>query len=233
MALEAANRSVNGELSHRYTIARLHTSSPTAILNEHAVPKSWGNGHPASAIPAFRACAEAIKVGSPRALEYGNTLKLIARLSKGRTKYGYAEVWTDETDVVRVDPFLAERAASLVSPKPTALLSGAKWYRGAVHATFDGVLQYVDTRGALPEIKLTLSLGGQTLDCVCRADHVPIIGAAIEKRVRVTGTAIYDGLSGLPRRVEISHIEPISEAADFTRWKGAFSPFELDDWPED
>lgn len=107
------------------------------------------------------------------------------------------------------------------------------WFSGAAIGTFDGFLHFVDLRGALPEIKLTLSAGGKQIDCVCRDDDVETIRGSLNKRVRITGRAIYDGRSGLPRRVEVISIAPVGEPADFTKWRGSFEPFTAPEWPGD
>ncbi|MCB1470400.1 MAG: hypothetical protein KDK08_25350 [Rhizobiaceae bacterium] len=234
-ALKAADKSVNrGVSAHRYTIARLHTSTPTAIINEQPSPQ-FANSFPmSSGIPAFDECADAISMGSEKALEFGETATFIERLAKGAsTKFGYAEVWTDNDSIIRVDPFLKERARAVTAPQPEIEIPVRPWFSGVVVGTFDGVLQVVDLRGSLPAIKLKLSAGGKEVDCVCRADHVETIGASLNKRVRISGRAIYDGKSGLPRRVEVADIVPVSAGGDFARWKGAFEPFDVPDWHGD
>jgi len=45
----------------------------------------------------------------------------------------------------------------------------------------------------------------------------------------VFGRAIYDGSTGLPRRVEVTKIEAIRQG-DITRWKGSLNSFILEDW---
>lgn len=235
-ALQAADKAANnGALAHRFTIAKLHTSTPTAVLRERAIPRrDPGFVSANSGIGAFTECADAIQLGSPRALEFGKTAGYISDLAKGsRNQFGYAEVWTDNDNIVRIDEFMAERAAAVLSPSSSDAASTKVWFKGAVFGTFDGILQVVDTRGSRPEIKLTLTAGGKQVDCVCRADHIETIGGALNKRVRVSGRAIYDGKGGLPRRVEASSIERVPDPGDFSRWKGAFEPFEVSEWEVD
>lgn len=109
-----------------------------------------------------------------------------------------------------------------------------KWYKGTADGSFDGTVKAADLRGALPQITLVLTAGGAQLECICRADDIETIRSALDRRARVYGRAIYDGTGGLPRRVEVRKIEVASDNRDFTRWRGAFEPFELEpDWVDD
>ncbi|MEX0828179.1 MAG: hypothetical protein WD005_04420, partial [Haliea sp.] len=155
-ALKAADRQANnGNLVHDYKIASLHSSSPTVTLAETPIPKFEGLVPLMSGIPSFEDCADAIVAGDrDRALRYGNCAKYIGALAGGAEKtYGYAEVWTSETHITRVDTFLGEQSQSIVHPE---IVRRSKeddgWYKGIVEASFDGAIKAVDLRGQLPEI---------------------------------------------------------------------------------
>jgi hypothetical protein len=235
-ALKAADKAANqGAAVHEYRIRKLQSSSPTVLLAETQISKAmavFGQ----SGIDAFEDCANAITVGDlDRAKQYGSCALQISKLAKGADKtFGYAEVWTANDNIIRVDPFLVEQAKMVVEPdRSAALVSASEWYKGAAHGTFIGTILQVDLRGALPEVKLVLSAGGKQIDCVCRANDVEIIRSTLNRRVRVSGTAIYDGKTGLPRRIRVSDIQPIDGAGDFSRWSGAFEPFEPTLWESD
>lgn len=135
--------------------------------------------------------------------------------------------------VLRVDQFLSERAKAMARITEIDGVPEGGWYRGAVLGSFDGKLEFVDLRGALPQIKLTLSAGGKQIDCICRREDIDTDRPALDRRVRVFGKAIYDGSSGLPRRVEVTDIKVLPEPGDFTRWRGSFEPFTIPDWDGD
>ena len=233
-ALQAADRSVNnGQITHDYKIAKLRSSSPTVLLCEERLPKFSSRFDIEPVIPAMDSCLDAVIEGqSDRAQQFGNCAVIVSRLATGAQKrFGYAEVWTGPKRVYRVDNFLHDQAIAASAVRKATEIANDQWYRGSVFGSFDGHVQFVDTRGELPEIKLTLSAGHQEIDCVCRSDQIEQIGASINKRVRIHGRAIYDGTSGLPRRVEISSIEPVASDVDFTKWKGSFKPFLPSPWP--
>lgn len=229
-ALHAADEAANGKQLHQYTIARLHTSSPTAILNERPNPKLYVD-RSASALPIFVNGVDAIKTDTSPARAMPEFVSAIRRMTSGADKsFAFAEVRTKSAPVIRIDEFLRERSVSIEERVTSKGVPDGGWYRGAVVGSFDGKLEYVDLRGALPQIKLTLSAGGKQIDCICRHEDIQSLGDALAHRVRVFGRAIYDGKSGLPRRVEVTEIKPVKENADFERWRGAFRTFEPESW---
>lgn len=228
-ALKAADASAHGRNLHEYTIFRLHTSEPTAILQERPLPKllvSIAN----SAIPIFSKGVEDIGEHASRSKGDAKFAGAIASLTRGaRKRFDYGTVRTAKS-VQRLDDFLHDRARAAKRASEFEGIPKGGWFRGTVESSFDGKLQFVDTRGPLPQIKLTLSSGGLEIDCVCRREDVDLLGEALEHRVRVYGKAIYDGSSGLPRRVIVREIKPVGLPGNFERWKGAFEPFELASW---
>lgn len=236
-ALKAADKAVNqGTAVHEYRIRKLQSSSPTVLLAETPLTKAV-DVFGISGIDAFEDCAAAITLGdADRAKQYGSCALQISKLAKGADKtFGYAEVWTANDNIIRVDPFLVEQAKSIVDPNRDAATAPAnsEWFKGSAHGTFTGTILQVDLRGALPEVKLVLSAGGKQIDCVCRADDVEVIRQTLNHRVRVSGNAIYDGKTGLPRRVCVTDIQPVGGDGDFTKWMGAFEPFEPSLWEGD
>jgi len=237
-ALQSASRMANrGKLLHDYKVARLHSSAPTVLLVEHAVPQRRPDiFFPHSGIPTFDDCITAVTSGDiSHARQFGDCARFLSRLAKGsRKQFGYGEVWTRSDRVFRVDGFLEERADA-VERGPTAVgdiprAGETKWYIGVAIGSFDGTVRAVDLRGALPEIKLVLTAGSRQIDCVCRVEQIETIRTALNRRVRLEGRAIYDGRSGLPRRIEVSHISDPVGITDFTRWRGTFKPFEIEPW---
>jgi hypothetical protein len=191
-----------------------------------------------SGIAAFEDCVEAITFGEERrARMHGTCANQVAKFSP----VGYSEVWTGESRVFRVDHFLTQRAKTIVNPLADASLFGQTaalpterdWFKGVASGSFDGEVKAADLRGALPQVKLLLTAGGAEIDCVCRVENIEDIRAALNRRARVFGRAIYDGKSGLPRRIEVNKINVVSGSRDLTRWKGAFKPFEIETWEGD
>lgn len=235
-ALKEADRRINGALLHDYKIVKLESSSPTVTLLETPGPKFESGILAQSGIKGFEDCADAVLAGErDRALKYGKCADYIRKLAGGAQKtYGYAEVWTRTERIFRVDEFLSEQTAAVLHPEIVRpVKDGTEWFKGIVDASFDGAIKAVDLRGELPEIKLILTAGGKQLDCVCRAEDKEIIRTNLDSRVRVYGSAYYDGKSGLPRRIEVRDIEPITGDVDFSVWRGAFEPFEPLDWEPD
>ena len=221
-SLEAADRLANGSVVHTYTIALMHTSQPTVLLDERMIDDDAPQA--VSAIPEFVRGVEAIKTNTAKPV-LGRFIKSVSRLTHGAEKgFAFAEVRTGNNDIVRIDEFLRRRARSLRETQPS------QWFNGASHGSFDGKLAYVDVRGALPQIKLILTAGGIEIDCICRQEDIEALGDALSQRVRVYGRAIYDGSSQIPVRVEVTSITSVKANTDFSKWRGAFRPFVVAGW---
>ena len=224
-ALEAADTIANGDSIHDYVLENLHMSEPTAILKE--IPRDTDRAGD-SGIPVFNDAVDSIKThDTSRIIRLAPVVKRISALTGGaESRFGFAEIRTGN-EVVRVDEFLRKRA--LAAKRGTK----GPWYEGVAFGSFDGVLEYVDARGTVPLVKLTLSAGGKEIDCVCRRENIDALGAALSHRVRVHGKCIYTSASPLPLRVEVTSIEPIKQEGDLTRWVGTFRPFAADSWDGD
>jgi hypothetical protein len=171
-----------------------------------------------------------------RAQYFGKCPQYVSQLAQGSgRRFGYAELWLEDETPFRIDEFLREQTEAVISPSRylAELESSQQWYKGIAHGAFEGEVKEVDLRGTLPAVKLILTAGGKELDCVFRDVDIERIREALNRRVRIEGTAFYDGKSGLPRRVEVAAVQPIGEGGDFTRWRGAFEAFEPHPWDED
>lgn len=225
-ALEAADEIANGDAVHDYVLANMHMSEPTAILAE--VRRDSQTSKSNSAIPVFTDAVEGIKAhDAPRLVRLATVVKRISALTGGaETRFGFAEIRTGN-EVIRIDDFLRKRA------RDARKEAKGPWYEGVAYGSFDGKLEYVDVRGSIPQVKLTLSAGNKEIDCVCKREDIDALEASLNHRVRVHGKCIYVSSSPLPMRVEVSSIEPVKPQGDISRWIGSFRPFAIDSWEGD
>ncbi len=235
-ALKEADRIANGEHWHDYRIENLKSSSPTVMLRECLSSKRKDKLFEKSGIKTLQDCANAIMAGEEKqAQEFGNCPKYIDKLAQGASKsYGYGELHVSNDNIIRIDPFLRERTQAVIRPESyRPQIEDADWYKGIVEGSFDGSIKAVDLRGRLPEIMLILTAGNKKIDCVCTENDVESIRKNLDRRVRIFGRAIYDGRSGLPRRIEVRQIEPVANETDFTTWRGKFDTFDPPEWETD
>jgi hypothetical protein len=234
--LRAADAAVNGKVKYDYVISDLRIGSALVELREEEI-REHGLLESRSGISAFDDCVDAIRQGSvERALSFGRCPVYVSQLAKGSgRRFGYAELWIADESPLRVDEFLLEQTEAVIEGPERRIQpeTSRRWYKGITRGAFEGEVKEVDLRGAIPEIKLILSAGGKELDCVFRDVDVERIREALNRRVRVEGTAYYDGRSGLPRRVEVRSVESVVEPGDFTRWRGAFETFVPPEWEDD
>lgn len=221
-ALEAADILANGKVTHEYVLSSMHMSNPTAILKE--VVKA-GEEEGRSSIPVFEAAVDDIKTASGQSVHLGPLVRRVGLLAGGaENSFLFGEVRTASSNVIRIDDFLRRRAID------ARVAERGEWFEGVAFGSFDGILQYADTRGANPLIKLTLSAGGKEIDCICKQDEIATIGKELDHRVRVYGRAFYSAKSPLPERVEVTKITPVRTNADLSKWVGSFKSFEAEDW---
>lgn len=107
-------------------------------------------------------------------------------------------------------------------------------FKGRSKTTLDGTLKAVDHRGPTKLAYLVLTAGGIEIECAYNENIAATIVPAFDVRSRVEAWAHYDGLSAMPRRLELISATPLKKNPDLKRWKGAFQiqPSDSDEWAE-
>lgn len=230
-ALSAADRAINGKKIYTYKLSKLASSSPTALISEvipHGKRPLFALASPVQELG--QRTSDAIEGRTDTDSRFDPIYRQLARLSAGANEqYEYGELWTSSRDAYRIDRFLEERAQRAERRETYVKLEeGARrHFEGVAIGNFEGMLDYVDLRGSLPAIKLTMLIGGKQLDCVCKSVDTEKIRAALHMRAVVTGRAIYDGSGPLPRRVEVMDIRVREAPDDFSIWKGSVKTFDV------
>jgi hypothetical protein len=240
-ALKAADKIANGAQSHDYAVTDLKIGSAHVTLAEVAAPKFHSGMSQRSGLETLDTCLSLVGKGNAEAgRRFEPVLRPLAALARGSGKvFSYAELWVEQRTPIRIDALLAEQvelvAAKALSAESAFLQSGAgrRWFEGTALGTFDGEIKQVDLRGSLPQVKLVLTAGRKEIDCVLRQPDIERLRENLDRRVRVSGRAFYDGKSGLPRRIEVLDITPIMPAGEIRRWKAAFEPFVPEPWEGD
>jgi hypothetical protein len=233
LGLAIADTYANGRRRYQLMIEDLSTSSARARIRE----KQRSLRHPdRSGVETYEHAVRSIYNGDAASKSLPPRLiTTIKSLGSGVEKdFAHAEVSFDaqNTNVIRFDEFMfhqAERAAHIQTEADEPTLP---FYRGVAVGGFDGVLQVMDSRGDTLRAKLITTAGHIELDCVLNKSKIPEVRAFFDRRVRVDGTAHYDGLSQLPTRIDVNDVRPIKEGADLRRWRGAVGDFASpdEDW---
>ena len=103
-------------------------------------------------------------------------------------------------------------------------------YKGVATGSFDGMLQVMDSRGQVLRAQLITTAGRVAIDCVVPKALTQEFADSFDQRVRVEGTAHYDGERLLPVRVDVRAITPILPSADLRRWRGMIAVEEAAPW---
>jgi hypothetical protein len=228
-AANAADVSANGTKRFEFVIIKLDANSPaTALVGEQRVTSQLPDS---SSIDILGRCAESVNSGS---FAYARThlpcaIQLKKLASDVDQKFSHGELTVNGFKPITIDRYFLERATEAVLVKDESAELG--WFKGSAIGTFDGQVLETDLRGDIPRVILRLTAGGKEIACVCPGLSIEDIRAVLNKRVNLTGSAFYDGKSGMPVRIEVSRAPEIIKAqADFTKWKGAFEPFTPDEW---
>lgn len=140
-----------------------------------------------------------------------------------------------QSEEIPIDTFFARQAERLggVLSAPEPFLH-SPYFVGSAIGSFDGRLGSIDYRGAA--WKGNLLLHGTTIQLECvfdRSKGEDAINPYGNKRVSVTGRAIYTGDSQLPERVEVVEIVEVPAAASAVDIRGSLTGKHYLDWEPD
>jgi hypothetical protein len=229
--LVAADRLANGKRLHTFIIEQLKDGSAVARVRE----KQKTMARPAlSAVQTYDRSIRAIYNGERAAEELPQVLVAsIRRLSTGTGKLlKHAEVTIDPADtskVIRIDEYLLRKTEEVLREAPEEGAPTQPFYRGTAIGGFDGTLEVLDGRGQALRAKLITTAGRMEIDCVVPHHLFEALRDNWERRVRIEGTAHYEGDNALPSRIDVLDIRPLKAEADLLRWRGAFRVGSLHD----
>lgn len=225
-SLEDSDKIENGGVRHDYVITGLEQRSAQACLTQIVSSHKPRTASPIAILPKILTAI--VEEDAATLVRFAGPVARLAKFAKGAgDKYSHTDLQINGAASFRIDEFFERRAVRAVEvSKPAA----PAFYAGIVYGSFDGVVKEVDLRGDTPRLKLILSAGSVEIDCTAPGVSIPDIRAALNARAWVSGRAFYHGDSGLPERVEISEMKPISSKPDILRWAGKFGAFDVGDW---
>ncbi|OWU70042.1 hypothetical protein [Phaeobacter sp. 22II1-1F12B] len=230
-ALKKVDKIENGGKRFEYVVAGLEYGSAQIDFREKTMSPKPIRKSPTA---RFVTVGRSISSGKPVTSESEGDdviIDLYESLSRdASSNYDYATIRSGFEQMLRVDSFFHGQVERIIQSAQAAALSvPPKFFVGDAIGTFDGVIQAVDLKGDAPEVRLVLSAGGKSIDCVLFDMDIEDVRVALGNRVAVTGRAIYEGQTGLPSRIEIRRMArfPIGSIKDLS---GSVYPFEQGDW---
>lgn len=233
--LIVADKMANGgKRLHTFVVEDLKKSSAIASIREK--PRTSRTRPQASAVRTWDRSARAIYNGDASARSFDRRfVKSVRTLSAGTAKvFDHAEVSVGDgrsDRVLRVDEYLQHQSVEVlraIASDTEAKRAAA--YKGVATGSFDGMLQVMDSRGQVLRAQLITTAGRVAIDCVVPKALTQEFADSFDQRVRVEGTAHYDGERLLPVRVDVRAITPIRPSADLRRWRGMFAVEEGAAW---
>jgi hypothetical protein len=229
-ALKAASKDVHGRASdNNFLVSHLKIgSSEFGFSESHNVGDTLS-----SSIALFKQAAQAVAHSEfSFASEHQSLAKSLGNLgAKIDTRYSVIAVFGNGEEIPFDDFFCsqARRLVTLERDKKTSTL-----FAGSAIGTFDGRLGDIDYRGST--WKGHLLLHGSSVEIECTFDKSKgedVYNQFGNKRVSITGRAIYTGDSHLPERIEVIQIREIPLAAEYRDLRGSmrnseFGGFKLD-----
>lgn len=229
--LALADLMANGERRHQFMISALVKNTATASVAE----REFKAGPPrVSSVGKYEDSIEEIRRDSAAArLLPSDFVRTVATLNKGvgsKFEFGEIKIARGDGNVIRIDSFLAERAAKVLRDIERQAGSVGR-FAGTAFGSFDGILKAVDYQPEMKRGILRLTAGGLPIQCNITNVAVEDVADALEKRAVAYGLAHYDGRGGLPKLLDIQRIEVINRVGDLSRWRGNFEVPDADeDW---
>jgi hypothetical protein len=160
-ALRVSDRYENGRARYDYAIAALETGSAVAVLSK--VPVSRKSGH--DPIHSFGSVMDGVsKEDSASVASHKIVLPYVGRITSGAgRKFSHSVLEIPQFQPFRVDQFMAGQLSRLAQQ---AANDSDEKFRGIAIGSFDGVIEEVDIRGIIPQVKLTLSAGHKEIDWI-------------------------------------------------------------------
>lgn len=218
--LALSDLAANGERRHRFVIAELAIGSAIATVVERPVI-----GRPATRSGAeyYANAMREVRGNTARARLLPLTLvKTFARLGRGAEKnFAAGKVSFQHEPVAAIDPFFSlsvERILADIAKLDAPPLA----FIGTAFGTFDGILKEADYRPSKKSGYFWLTAGNVPLRVTIDKLSLEEVGAALDRRARISGLAHYTGKSGLPSLVDVHKIETIQPGDSLARWRGSF-----------
>lgn len=214
-ALKAANAALSSKKSSEFLISHLHKGSNEVGVVEH--PGASGLGL-APAIEFFKRCfSDVYHSEYARVHQYP---KMSAALIKiGRSVDDNYSTVAQFCDVeYPVDAFFRKQSERLLPASRVA----RKWFCGSAITSFDGKIGEIDYRGSIWTGHLLLSASDRQIQCIFdKARGEDAYNRYGNKRVSITGRAIYTGDSALPERIEVFRINEHPRAESYVDIRGS------------
>jgi hypothetical protein len=177
-----------------------------------------------SAIELFKRCSGRVYRSDYQVLlRYPRLMRAFHRIVKALDP-AYVVLVQHDGAQLPMDGFFC-RQVDRVGDTPNSEFRADSWFAGTAVTTFEGRLQEIDYRDLVWRGRLALSGGDVQIECVFdKSRGEDALNPFGNKRVCVTGRAIYTGDSQLPERLEVIEIDELHRVAQAIDIQGSLAP---------
>lgn len=189
------------------------SKSPFLVSHLRLGSNEFGFAGHRDAVALLKRCAtDVYRSDFSSVAEHPDLARKIAHLGKVAHQ-SYAVIAQFDGSELPIDDFFAKQV-DRIENAVAETKSERSFFVGSAIGSFDGRLGNIDYRGAAWRGHLMLHTGDVQIECVFdRTQGEDAFNPFGNKRVTVTGRAIYTGDSALPERIEVVTIEAIPEAS--------------------
>jgi len=225
-ALLAALRSANAALHNKKFRSEFFISHLSIGSNIVGVLEQRRSGctSPAPAIDLFKQCVSAVYHSNyARVVEHTDIAKSIVKIGKSIDEAYPSVVSFPGGMEIPFDTFFAKQTEKLESTISNSIAK-APFFVGSTIGAFDGRLESLDYSGAVWKGSLVLPGGSARIECIFdRSKGENEYNPFGNKRVSITGKAIYTGESQLPERIEVISIQEVPLAMEAIDIRGSLT----------
>ncbi|AYD02046.1 hypothetical protein [Neorhizobium sp. NCHU2750] len=227
-AIKAANKDATEKKSRsEFFISHLKMGSNEFGILEH---KRTSGDTPSPSIDLFKRCATSvIRNEFDRVDQFPEVAKGLVRIGdKLNPNYAILAQFADME--LPIDGFFAKQTQRYKQHRKERL--APPYFAGNAIGSFEGVIGNIDYRGAAWTGHIVLPGGaGVQIECVFdKTKGEDSFNPFGNKRVSVTGRAIYTGESQLPERIEVITIQEIHSAKSYLSIQGSLTGKQYLDW---
>ena len=218
-------------VAHKATIGESHVRKTLYVSHLKMGSNEFGIGGNEIAVESLRRAAfDTYRSNFTRVSQSPEMVKATIILGQIYKK-GYSISAVFKNEELPLDEFFFSQTERLVETPIIGPVEPPQFFAGNVIGSYDGRLGDIDYRGPVWKGHLLLNGSQVSIECVFdRSQGEDSINPHGNKRVSITGRAIYTGEGALPARIEVITIQAIPAASHYREMAGSLNIHRFANW---